>query len=140
VDAPDYADALIGWRVWLVVETAAGLRLGSVIHDHVWEPGVPATAVCRERHAAPDPACTCGIHAAHEPATALPYLRGRNDPGTIGRVLGRVLLWGTVVEHEQGWRAQHARPFELWLPPQLDGLESAYRATARAASSVGGSA
>jgi hypothetical protein len=30
---------------------------------------------------------------------------------------GEVNLWGTVVEHEQGWRAQLAYPRNLFLPP-----------------------
>ena len=37
--APDYAEALIGWRVWCVVETAGGLRLASVIQDETWPAG-----------------------------------------------------------------------------------------------------
>ncbi|MBW8741324.1 MAG: hypothetical protein ACJ747_13660 [Gaiellaceae bacterium] len=131
--APDYADALTGWRVWCVVDTPSGLRLASVIHDHVWEVGAPAVAACRERHSAPHETCLCGIHAARDPAPALPYLRGRNDPGTVARVLGRVLLWGTVIEHEQGWRASHARPLELWLPRALDGLGARYDAAECAA-------
>ena len=32
-------------------------------------------------------------------------------------VRGEVLLWGTVVEHERGWRAQCAYPKSLHLPP-----------------------
>jgi hypothetical protein len=115
VSAPDYADPLIGWRVWCVVATADGLRLGSVIHDERWPIGMELVAECRAegRHEAPDEACTCGIHAAREPATVWSYLRGRDEPGTVARVLGRVLLWGRVVEHEGGWRASHALPLDL---------------------------
>jgi hypothetical protein len=32
-------------------------------------------------------------------------------------VRGEVWLWGTVVEHEQGWRAEFAYPKALCLPP-----------------------
>jgi hypothetical protein len=32
---------------------------------------------------------------------------------------GEVYLWGTVVEHELGWRAQFAYPKTLFLPPDL---------------------
>ena len=32
---------------------------------------------------------------------------------------GEVYLWGTVVEHELGWRAQFAYPKSLFLPPEL---------------------
>ncbi len=30
---------------------------------------------------------------------------------------GEVYLWGTVVEHRLGWRAQFAYPKSLFLPP-----------------------
>ena len=70
--------------------------------------GSPAEEVGAEREE-----CACGIHAAREPATVWSYLRGRDEPGTVARVLGRVLLWGRVVEHEGGWRASHASPLDF---------------------------
>jgi len=113
VFAPDYAEPLIGWRVWCVVETKAGLRLASVIHDHEWPVGSETVARCEAAHDAPDLECACGIHAAREPAAVLSYLRGRDDPWTVARVLGRVQLWGRVVEHEGGWRAERAYPLDF---------------------------
>jgi hypothetical protein len=32
--------------------------------------------------------------------------------------VGRVSLWGRVVEHERGYRATRAYPFDLFLPAQ----------------------
>jgi hypothetical protein len=64
-------------------------------------------------HDAPHEDCSCGIHAARDPASVWTYLHGRDDPQTVRRVLGRVLLWGRVVEHELGWRASHARPLDF---------------------------
>lgn len=84
-----------------------------MIHDHVWAAGRETVARCEHGHAAPDLACSCGIHAAREPAAVLSYLRGRDEPRTVARVLGRVLLWGNVVEHEGGWRAERAYPLDL---------------------------
>jgi hypothetical protein len=114
--APDYAEALIGWRVWCVVETRHGLRLASVIKDELWPLGEELVAHCAADadHDAPQQECTCGIYAAREPATVWTYLRGRDDPPVVRRVLGRVALWGRVVEHEHGWRASHALPLELY--------------------------
>ena len=112
--APDYAEALIGWRVWCVVRTPNGLRLASVIRDQIWEEGVETVAHCEAGHDAPEADCACGIYAAREPEAVLTYLHGRDEPHTVSRVLGRVLLWGTVVEHEHGWRASHALPLELY--------------------------
>jgi len=137
--APDYAEPLIGWRVWCVVETAGGLRLASVIQDETWPAGEELVARCHAHrdpsntlllgaaHDAPGLECACGVHAAREPASVLSYLRGRDEPGTIGRVLGRVLLWGRVVEHEGGWRASHAYPLDLVAEdPQLVRVLAAY--------------
>jgi hypothetical protein len=115
VHAPDYAEPLIGWRVWCVVETSEGLRLASVIKDEIWPASAELVARCHlgAEHDAPAESCTCGVYAARDPATVWSYLRGRDEPGTVARVLGRVLLWGRVVEHEHGWRASHAAPLDL---------------------------
>jgi hypothetical protein len=116
VRAPDYADALIGWRVWRVVRQAGELRLCSVLHDELWSPGQRVAAACRELHGAPERECACGVYAAVERRAALPYLVGREERGTVGRVLGRVALWGTVVECAEGWRGQLAYPVLLLVP------------------------
>jgi hypothetical protein len=34
----------------------------------------------------------------------------------LHRVIGRVALWGDVVEGPRGWRASHAYPADLLLP------------------------
>src|SRR5690349_5043384 len=40
------------------------------------------------------------------------------SPATSSTVsTGEVYLWGTVVEHKLGWRAQFAYPKSLFLPP-----------------------
>jgi hypothetical protein len=55
--------------------------------------------------------CTCGIYAAKN----IEHLR---QFGYEGRgIHGEVYLWGTVVEHRLGWRAQFAYPKSLFLPP-----------------------
>jgi hypothetical protein len=115
VSAPDYAEALIGWRVWCVVETRGGVRLASVIKDELWPLADELVARCHEdgAHEAPHEECTCGIYAARDPAAVWTYLRGRDQPPTLRRVLGRVALWGRVVEHEHGWRASHAFPLDF---------------------------
>ena len=119
-----------GWRAWTVVETPAGLRLGSVLHDLVWPAGRPVLAECRLHedpfaaavapHPVPGAACNCGFHAARDAADALSYARGRDEPGTVCRILGEVSLWGHVLETEGGWRASHAYPAGLYVDdPEL---------------------
>jgi hypothetical protein len=88
-------------------------RLQSVLHDDVWEPGRPLAAACPHGHAAPLLECACGIYAAREPEGAVVYLTGRDEAGVVRRVLGRVSLWGAVIEHEDGWRGEFAYPAQL---------------------------
>jgi hypothetical protein len=104
------ASPLLGWRAWCLRVDG---RLQSVLYDDVWEPGCPLVAACPHEHAAPCLECACGIYAARRPEDALVYLTGRDEPEVVGRLLGRVALWGLVVEGEHGWRGQHAYPFEL---------------------------
>jgi hypothetical protein len=51
-------------------------------------------------------------------AQAVPYLSSlfKEHEDVLHRVLGRVALWGTVVECERGWRASRAYPAHLYVP------------------------
>lgn len=60
-------------------------------------------------HEVPDPSCSCGIYAASTLLPVWPYV----DDAVV---VGRVALWGRVVEHAQGWRAQFAYPQALFVP------------------------
>ena len=121
-----------GWRAWVVTETAAGLRLASVLYDEVWTPGTTALATCRRRedffaeplppHPTPTADCGCGFHGARDAADALSYLRGRDEPTTVCRILGEVALWGRLVETEAGWRAAAAYPVRLYAPHLAEAL------------------
>jgi hypothetical protein len=114
-----------GWRAWVVRETPNGVRLGSVLHDLVWPHGEPLVAECRRDedpfatavgvHPVPGLECNCGFHAARDPVDALSYTRGRDEAGTVCRILGEVHLWGHVLETEGGWRASHALPARLYV-------------------------
>jgi hypothetical protein len=57
--------------------------------------------------------CTCGIYAAKSHAD----LRTAGYAG-FG-IHGEVYLWGIVVEHELGWRAQYACPKNFFLPLEM---------------------
>jgi hypothetical protein len=112
------ARAVVGWRVWRVVRERGALVLRSAVYDETWQPHTAVDAACARGHAAPSPACECGIYAVREPAAALRYLVGRNDADVVHRVVGEVVLWGVAVEGEHGWRAAHAYPLRLWIPPR----------------------
>lgn len=128
VDTPDFPEALEVWRVWRIVLRREGHRLGSVVHSTTWPAGEPLVASCarhplvpgflrrsRRSHAAPDPRCECGIYGTSL-ARLTPYLADEPFGGTVARALGRVSLWGSVVECERGLRASHAYPRHLYLP------------------------
>jgi hypothetical protein len=106
----------IGWRAWRVVEDEGELRLASILYEDRWPGTEPLVAHCVHGHRAPAFECACGIYAAKRRELALPYRVGRDDAGTVGRVLGLVLLSGDVIEHRDGWRASHARPLRVWAP------------------------
>jgi len=118
---PDYISPIVGYRVWRW--RATGLQS---LNGEPWLPGRPLAARCgtaaggtivagaEAGHGAdelPHSDCTCGVYAAK----SLEHLR---QIGYARRgIHGEVYLWGTVVEHKQGWRAQFAYPKSLFLPP-----------------------
>jgi len=116
---PDYISPVVGYRVWQW--DATGLRS---LNGEKWFAHRPLSAVCRAAacgsisglsKATHNPAelpsfsCTCGVYAAK----TIEHLRqcGYRKFG----VHGEVFLWGTVIEHERGWRAQFAYPKTLFL-------------------------
>lgn len=130
-ETPDYISPFEGWRLWLASTDAAGVfRLTSMRQQLVWPAREPLVAMCfrrrsffRARHAAhPDQAppvrdCRCGIYAISDP-TRLGAFFDTDHVSRCGRqwVVGRVSLWGTVVESGRGWRASHAYPKQLYVP------------------------
>jgi hypothetical protein len=129
VIAPDYVEALEAWRAWAVVEEPEGFRLRSLFFPILWPARGELAAEClcrpllplprlrrRERHGAPAERCECGVYATTLPR-AIDYFRhpGPSLGGAL-RVLGRVALWGSVVECERGWRASYAYPVVLFVP------------------------
>ena len=119
---PDYVSPIVAYRTWQW--DALGLRS---LNNERWLPNHCLAAACRrghggwnvadgkaaplDGHEAPQDGCSCGVYAAKD----FTYLRnsGYADFG----VHGEVYLWGKVVEHRFGWRAQYAYPKSVVLPP-----------------------
>jgi hypothetical protein len=126
---PDLIEPVEAWRAWRVGMRQGRVVLLSLFAETVWEPGVPLAAVCTQGHrsrwrpwriypndhTAPDLECDCGIYGVQSVAAARTYLKSptlfRDE-----RVIGRVALWGTVVEGSRGWRGSRAYPLELFVP------------------------
>jgi hypothetical protein len=72
----------------------------------------------RRPHRAPHERCECGIYGVGALARAADYLRFLQPPPpeVIQYAVGRVSLWGVVVECERGWRASCAYPAALYVP------------------------
>jgi hypothetical protein len=121
MNIPDFISPVVGYCVWRW--DAAGLRS---LNGEPWFPGRSLAAACRDAtsramadhagavndaHVAPHSDCTCGVYAAKN----IEHLR---QSGYAQRgIHGEVYLWGKVVEHKLGWRAQLAYPKSLFLPP-----------------------
>lgn len=129
--APDYAEPIVGWRVWLVAVRDGRVRLRSVAHDLLWPARRAMVARCRLResgvlsmtarsdcHRAPSQRCACGLYAARDPLVAASQLpHGRATGATVVGAIGRVAMWGEVVACQDGWRAARAYPRRLYVFP-----------------------
>jgi hypothetical protein len=127
---PDYVEPIEAWRVWRVVMRDRRVVLQSLFAGAIWEPAAPLVASCTEGqrsrwapwrkkasdHAVPDLDCRCGIYGVRSVAAARAYLETPPLLCRDDRVIGRVALWGDVVEGTSGWRASHAYPVELYVP------------------------
>ncbi len=129
-DAPDYCQPITGWRLWSVALGNGRARLTGPIYPTVWQPGRELQAACDARrreplrpwrvrpaeHAAPSLRCSCGVHAMTRPGLLSAYVPAVATRRSVIWVVGRVTLWGQVVEGMRGWRASRAYPAEVWLP------------------------
>lgn len=94
IEGEEIVGEQIGWRVW---ETWEGYLLS--MNRMLWLPYQPARGHGVTRYN------QNGIHAFKSAENALEY---------GGTVIGRVKLYGTVVEHEDGFRAEYAYPLDLY--------------------------
>jgi hypothetical protein len=114
-------EPIVGWRSWDLSDGAAGPLLHPVGGStEVWRPRAALIARCslgpfggrlRRRHEAPDPTCGCGIYAVG----SIDAFERRRPAWPPPPVIGTVSLWGRVVAHERGWRAERAYPARLRL-------------------------
>lgn len=142
IEVPDGFEPLVGWRGWSVDRDENGMLILAGAHQREpWPPGTVTAAVCTvarpmvetilhnipeadfakvkakmdefvsewaetwaDPHDPPNESCRCGLYA-------------RFDRETIrdGAVWGQVQMWGKIVKHADGMRAQYARISGLLL-------------------------
>lgn len=112
-DVPLGPEPVLGWRAWRLERRGGGLRLVSLTRPDAWPPMDAMQARCdRGQHAStPAAACSCGIYATREPED----LPRAGITGYGVAVVGAIAMWGRVVEHDSGARAQKAYPARLRL-------------------------
>jgi hypothetical protein len=95
----------LGWRA----RALAPSLLPVFARGRPWPAREPARAVCARRrgHVVPEVGCFCGLHATNDEGR----LRRTRSPA----VLGTVAMWGRIVEHQRGYRAEIAYPQRLRL-------------------------
>jgi hypothetical protein len=111
-DVPLVPGAVYGRRAWAVSGEPGEEELVGAYAGVPWPPGRWLEATCRngQDHAAPAHDCTCGIYALHpRPRAARRVLAIR------GRIGGIVEATGAVEVHEEGFRAERARPHALMI-------------------------
>jgi hypothetical protein len=110
------SEPILAWRAWALTghRDGSNLLLRPVAgRSRPWKPLEAAEAGCKHArlHGAPHVSCSCGLHGTH----GVEILRRTRTPA----VLGRVALWGRVIEHEFGYRAQFGYPQRVALVCQF---------------------
>ena len=147
---PDVAEPLRAFRAWDI--TAEGLLRGARGID--WEPVGHMTAACGSsawQYYGQNFKCTrcpslaqsghaghgCGIYGYTTPELLATHTRRVTDAdafvwtsfggGATGSVWGEVEMWGEVMVHEGGYRAQHARIVRLFATdPNVETVAETY--------------
>ena len=124
-------EPFVGWRLWNFLYPHFLANLGNdtiyvpreKIEAHCEQYSTPGTLVLRKDHSeqpAPHLTCMCGIYAYKEKPRLLGEIR--NIYSGLRLVYGEINLWGKVIEHEDGYRAQFGYPKRLWCTPAIEPL------------------
>jgi hypothetical protein len=109
-DEPLVPGPLYGLRTWTVVSEDGRERLAGLHHGGVWPPGDGwVDAHCAvATHRPPARECECGIHAWHPTSKS-----ARRVLASHHELAGVIEARGAVEVHEEGFRAECARPHAL---------------------------
>lgn len=139
-DARIRTGEIIGWRAWYAMNTAQGLRLRSMAVDCIWEPGEPISVnsvidQCgyNDKWERIPPGIGAGVHAFKAVGEA-----ARQYGEGPRKVYGTVALWGEVIEHQLGYRAEFGRVNSLDHLGTMESEEEALLSSLRQTYKVGG--
>ena len=124
-------EPIVGWRQWNFMYPHFLANLGNdtiyvpreKIEAHCEQYSTIGTLVLRKDHSeqqAPHLTCMCGIYAYKEKPRLLREIR--DSCSGLRLVYGEINLWGKVIEHEDGYRAQFGYPKRLWCTPAIEPL------------------
>lgn len=110
---PDSIEPLIGWRAWRVD------RFGSLLSrtcEVAWPGGSKLVASCNASggHDTPQVNCSCGIYSVKTLEGAIRYVSDGNW-GSSDVAIGKIKVWGRVVQATKGYRSEFAYPIEVYL-------------------------
>jgi hypothetical protein len=145
-------EPVVGWRVWRVCREIDGKRsarelaiellaaelrgdakpvshlfrhrLRSLTELSFWpeQRAIEASCHARRHHqSVPVVGCQCGIWAFHSHEQAREAAVSYSN-GATAVAVGRVRLWGRIVEHEYGWRAQYGCAIDATIYSGTDGM------------------
>lgn len=123
MEIPDLFTPIVGYRAFVKMPNAT-LSSVAVYQEAAYLPNKVYTATCRAfhsydayfgtssvKHDAPQFDCSCGFYAFKHRKQVLQYVKN----GSYSYAIAKVHLWGRVIEHELGYRAQYMKI--IWIKP-----------------------
>lgn len=105
------AHTVVGWRAWKVDDGSFDPLLKSLFASAVWKPGQPM-----DTHGKITESNTgTGVHAWKTLDSLLAYLQTSTKPTEKTSVIGQIVLWGKLATHQDGYRAEHGYPLQIWV-------------------------
>lgn len=123
---PDVAQAVVGYRLWRMSTGIWRPQLHSIAQMVAQPWSAQKAATCplevHPSERAPSKHCLCGIHAfanLEDAIGMLIWMPGSYCPSTQGVIVaGTVELYGKVLVHARGYRAEYARITGLYAHPE----------------------
>lgn len=130
---------IIAYRTWMITRDSKSIRSLMDTSDYPWPHMKRYEAQCSEllsirtQHSyklTPFENCSCGIYAFNSIES---LINQRRQTGGIHVIFGKVSLWGKVIPHKFGYRAEFAYPYcfyRFWpfdySKPKFDLLAASY--------------